>query len=132
MKLEITVNVFLHPCSDSEKLEQILQQLNRLTKATQQEESQLSDLTDAIDALEQKTSAESNQITAGEGLLSQISQLYKDALAAGGDQAAIVARIQAVNAAVDAKTSEFAAAIVANTPAAPTPAPTSASGQSTT
>lgn len=100
--------------------EQIMQQLTRLTKATQQEAQAMTALEEQVAALEQKTQVESDAITAGEGLLSQISQLYKDALAAGGDQAALTARIAAVNAAVDAKTSEFAAAIVANTPAAPT------------
>lgn len=119
----INVNLYINPAPLGEvrsMFEQIIQQLTRLTTADQQEAQAMSALEDQVTALEAKTKAESDAITAGEGLLSQISQLYKDALAAGGNSDAIVARIQAVNLAVDAKTSEFAAAIVANTPAAPT------------
>lgn len=121
--MTINVNLYIHPAPLGEirsMFEQIMQQLTRLTKAEQQEAQAMSALEDQVAELEQKITAETDAVTGAEGLLTNLNQLYKDALAGGGNADAIVERIKAVNAAVAAKTAELAASIVANTPAAPT------------
>lgn len=118
----ININLYIHPApvEVTAMFEQILQQLALLTKAEKQEAQAMSQLEDQVAALEQKIAAENDAVTGAEGLLTNLSQLYKDALASGGNSDAIVERIKAVNAAVDAKTADLAASVVANTPAAPT------------
>lgn len=119
--MRIDVHIYI---SEPDKVDQVLQtvnaiqtQLGKVFQLTKQEATTLTELEDKVTALEQKVSAESDVITSSETLLNGLSQMLKDALAAG-NPAAVVARLQAISDSVDAKTSELAAAVTANTPAA--------------
>jgi hypothetical protein len=96
------------------KLDRVIGQLSDVLRrlgATQQE---VSALMSAIDDLEAKVAAQETVEQSAIALLTGIGQELKDALA-NNDQA----RIEALSAKIDGDTQNLAAAVSANTPAAP-------------
>ena len=77
---------------------------------------------DDLNALEAKVTAEDSVIDSAVLLLGQLAQMLKDALANAGDTAALTAKVQEIATLVDQKSASLAAAVAANTPAAPPPA----------
>jgi hypothetical protein len=90
-------------------------------------EHKMTAIADAVSALEAKVAAEDTVIGSVETLLAELKQMLADAIANGGNDPALVARVQAVIDHVDAKSSELAQAVTDNTPSA-SPAPTPAPG----
>lgn len=83
----------------------------------------MSDLSDKIDALIQQVAAENDVITGAETLLKTLNDELQAAISNPGNDPALVQKIQNVIDTVTAKQSELAAAVAANTPAAPAPSP---------
>ena len=75
-------------------------------------------LTDAMDKAEAAATANTNADDAAEALLKSIAQMLKDALATGGADPALTARLMALSNTINARAAQLAAAVVANTPAA--------------
>lgn len=113
-------DVYHHFSRDDNKLDQILAMLTKLTQMGQQELTKMAVIDDAVTALNAKVTAEGDVITSAETLLTNLSQMLKDALAGGVSQATID-QVNSIAASIDAKSSELAAAVAANTPAAPAP-----------
>lgn len=78
-------------------------------------------LEDKVSSLETSLTGLTDVVTGAETLLGTLNQLLRDAIAGGGNVDAVVARVQTVIDTVEAKKSELAAAVAANTPAAPEP-----------
>lgn len=112
MKLEIVVNVFLHPCSDSEKLEQILQRVISI----EHKENQIMATLDEVlaDVADESTKIDSLS-TLVAGIKAQL-----DAILAGGVTPEVQAKVDALFAGIEANKAKVQAAIDANTPPAPT------------
>jgi phosphoglycerate dehydrogenase-like enzyme len=124
--MRIDVHIYIE--GQDRQYDQILQgikavqnQLGDLVRLEKTEITTLTELEDKVTALEQKVAAENTVIDSAKALIVQENQLLKDALAAGGTNAAVVARVQALADSIDAKSTDLAAAVVANTPAAPAP-----------
>ena len=83
----------------------------------------MSQLTDSLDRAEAAAAANSQADDAAEKLLVSISQMLKDALASGGDQAAIIDRVNAIADGINSRSAQLGNAVAANTPAAGTDAP---------
>jgi|SRR6185437_12627305 len=115
----VRVDVYHHIITDAvdKKLDNIQTSLDNLTKLVQREAIQMAAIDDKIAALQQKVNDEGDVITSSETLLGNLSQMLKDALAGGVSQATLDA-VDAIANQVDAKKSELAAAVAANTPAA--------------
>lgn len=78
--------------------------------------------TDALDQAEAAAAANSAADDSAEALLLKLVQLYTDAAANSSDPQ-VTARIAALGEAITARAGKLSAAVVANTPAAPPPAP---------
>lgn len=76
-------------------------------------------LTDAMDQAEAAATANTSADDAAEALLVSIAKMLKDSLAAGGADPALTARLTALSNTLNARAAQLAAAVVANTPAAP-------------
>lgn len=113
MKLEIVVNVFLHPCSDSEKLEQILQRLITIEEKENQIMATLDDVLADV-------TAEPTQIAGLKTLILGLAQQLADALAGVNLPPAVQAKVDAIFAGAEANKAAIADALNAGTPAAPT------------
>lgn len=79
----------------------------------------MTELSDAVDSIEAGAEADGNADNAAMAMLVKLSDLVK-ATAANGTDPAMVARINAVAAAMKARAQALADAVVANTPADPT------------
>ena len=102
--------VVLHRLECIEKTQGlILEKLGRIMTA----------LTDAMDQAEAAATANTSADDAAEALLVSIAQMLKDSLAAGGADPALTARLTALSNTINARATQLAAAVVANTPAAP-------------
>lgn len=102
----------------------ILRSVWRMEIETEKEERQMSDISDAVAKISAAVAAESSVIDSVEVLANGMSQQIKDLaaqLAGSADVGAAVAALNELSAAVDAKASELAANVTANTPAAPAP-----------
>jgi hypothetical protein len=99
----------------------VVQQLAYIRFTLRQQENNMAAIDDALTALETEVTELTDAKDATLALLARILQELKDAIAAGGNSAAQVARVQAVIAAVDADQQALADAVAANT-VPPTPA----------
>jgi len=95
-----------------------------LTAVLQKETKIMSDIGDVLTKAEAAAAANSSAEDAVEALLLTLSQEILDLKnAAVGTDPTIVARIQTLSDTLNAKAAQLAAAVVANTPAPPAPAP---------
>lgn len=78
----------------------------------------MTELSDAVDSIEAGAEADGNADNAAMAMLVKLSELVK-ATAANGTDPAMVARINAVAAAMKSRAQALADAVVANTPAEP-------------
>lgn len=78
----------------------------------------LDQLKQAVSDLEAKVAAETTVEESAITLLTNLTQLLKDALAGGGTPDEVVARVSAVTTQIDAETQKLSQAVVDNTPAA--------------
>ena len=86
----------------------------------------MSAISDAVSTISGKVAAQATVIDSVEALTSGLSQQIKDLaaqLAGSADVPAAVDALNALSAAVDAKTAELSANVVANTPSAPSTPP---------
>lgn len=80
----------------------------------------MTELSDAVDSIEAGAEADGNADNAAMAMLVKLSDLVK-ATAANGTDPAMVARVNAVAAAMKSRAQALADAVVANTPADPNP-----------
>ena len=100
--------------------------LNEMTKRMEQLNQKLEKIMAAIDDLAAAVAAEDTEIASAIILLNGIPKLITDAVnaaLAAGATPAMLAQITALATDVQANMAKLAAAVVANTPAAPPPAP---------
>lgn len=114
--MQLTININF-PNLD-EKLDRILNLLHQLVKQEQQEIITLSELEDKVAALEASVTDENTVIDGATTLLTELSQLLKDALNAGAPQE-VINRVATIVNAIDVKKQALADAVVANTPQVP-------------
>ena len=113
--MPFTIHIYHHAVRDAETdraLERILGTLARL------EQHLMSKLTDALDAAEAAAKADADAQNATMNLLAALSAQIAD-LKVNSTDAATIARIQALADATNQRAAALAAAVVANTPAAP-------------
>jgi hypothetical protein len=110
MTEHIHVHVHLHPDDDTaRKLDRILAAVSTLTTAVHQEEIALSQELEALKAqVAENTAVEQSAVTLISGLAGQIAALKDDPAA-----------LQALSDSLHSSADSLAAAIAANTPAAP-------------
>lgn len=111
--------VQLHIHHHHPDLRTVLQAINALR---QELRTAMSELSDKIAALQASVNAETDVITSAEALLAGLKTSLDDALAklaAAGVQPADLQALTDLSASIDAKKTELAAAVAANTPAAP-------------
>jgi hypothetical protein len=77
------------------------------------------DLIDAVSAAEAAVAAEDTVETSAIALITQLNQLYHDALTAGGTSQEIVDRLTTLNAHIATRTQVLSESVLVNTPAAP-------------
>jgi hypothetical protein len=101
-----------------QRIEQTLQQQNlKINVLIRMGVKLMSDLSDAIDAAEAAATADADANNAAAALLVSLSDMLKDALANGTPEEQ-VARVRSFTDALNQRSADLAAAVVANTPAA--------------
>lgn len=83
----------------------------------------MSEIQDVVTRLETKVAAQDTVVGSVKTLLAELKQMLQEAIANGGNDPALVARVQAVVDHIDANDTSLANAVVENTPSAPTPTP---------
>lgn len=77
------------------------------------------DLQAAVDEATAKVTPLTDAASAAETLLTSLKKMLDDALATNGPPQAVIDAVKAVSATIGKNTEDLAAAVVANTPAAP-------------
>lgn len=123
---DIHIHIHIQPSDEiSNKLDAILTQL---TKETKDIDSMKQTLIDALNTLQgqvtAETTADASAVLLIQGVAKQISDLQVSLEAGDTDQDTVAAQLGAFSTTLNDNASKLAAAVTANTPAAPPPAPT--------
>jgi hypothetical protein len=114
------IDIFHHFTPDSVVLSRLDDLEDKLDLILEKEDTIMSIVTDALDQAEAAAAANSAADDAAEALLTKIAALIAD-LKNNQTDPATVARITALSTALNDRAGRLSAAVVANTPAAPTP-----------